>query len=73
MVKIGRNAAQTDIRYLALRKRKHSKNLFDYCDRLIHTIEVLGIYDRGDEKNEAYPRITEKAGDLPPQYGYSEE
>jgi len=50
MVKIGRNAAQTDIRYLALRKRKHFKYLFDYSDRLIHTIEVLGKYDRGDEK-----------------------
>ncbi|GAH55426.1 unnamed protein product [marine sediment metagenome] len=50
-----------------------SKNLFAYSDRLTHTIEVLGIYGRGDEKNEAYPRITEKAGDPPPQYEYSEE
>ena len=56
-----------------LRKRKHFKNLFDYGDRLIHTIEVLGKYDRSDDKNEAYPRITEKAGDPPPQYDYSEE
>jgi len=38
-------------------------------DRLIHTIEVLGKYNRGDKENEAYPRITEKAGDPPPQYG----
>jgi len=33
----------------------------------------LGKYDRGDEKNEAYPRITEKAGDPPPQDGDSEK
>jgi len=33
----------------------------------------MGKYDRGDEKNVAYPRIIEKAGDLPPQYNYSEE
>ena len=73
MVKIGGTAAQTEIRYLRLRKRKHFKYLFGYGDRLIHTIEVLGKYNRGDEKNEAYPGITEKIGDPPPQYGYSEE
>ncbi len=73
MVKIGGIVAQTQIRYLGLMKRKHFKYLFDYGDRLIHTIEVLGKYDRGDEKNEAYPKITEKAGDPPPQYDYSEE
>ncbi len=72
MVKIG-IADKTEIRNLRLRKGKHFKYLFDYGDRLIHTIEVLGKYDRGDEKNEAYPRITEKAGNSPPQYGYSEE
>ena len=66
-------AAKTEIRNLRLRKGKHFKYLFDYGDRLIHTIEVLGKYNRGDEKNEAYPRITEKAGDPPPQYDYSEE
>ena len=47
---------------LGLGKANISKNLFDYGDRLINTIEVLGKYDGGDEKNEAYPRITEKAG-----------
>ncbi len=66
-------AANTEIRNLRLRKGKHFKYLFDYGDCLIHTIEVLGKYDRGDEKNEAYPRTTEKAGDPPPQYDYSEE
>jgi len=54
-------------------KGKHFKCLFAYGNRLINTIEVLGKYDRGDENNEAYPRITEKAGDPPPQYDYSEE
>jgi len=73
MVKIGGIAAQTEIQYLALRNGKHFKYLFYYGDRLIHTIEVLGKYDHCDEKNEAYPRITEKAGDPPPQYDYSEE
>ena len=73
MVKIGRIAAWTEVRYLELRKRKHFKYLFDYGDHLIHTIEVLGIYDRSDEKNVAYPRIIEKVGEPPPQYGYSEE
>ena len=66
-------AAKTEIRNLKLRKGKHFKYLFDYGDRLIHTIEVLGKYNRGDKKTEAYPRITEKAGDPPPQYDYSEE
>ncbi len=73
MVKIGWTAAQTEISYFRLRKGKHFKYLFNYGDRLIHTIEVLGIYDQGEEKNEAYLRITEKAGDSPPQYDYSEE
>ncbi len=66
-------AANTEIRNLRLRKGKHFKYLFDYGDRLIHTIEVLGKYNRGDEENEAYPRITEKAGDPSPQYDYNEE
>jgi len=67
------NATQKEIRYLGLRKHKQLKNFFAYSDRLTHTIEVLAKYNRGDEKNEAYPRITEKAGDPPPQYDYSEE
>ncbi|MBA7689771.1 hypothetical protein ES703_98282 [subsurface metagenome] len=65
-------AAQTEIRNLGLKKGKQFKYLFDYGDHLIHTVEVLGVFARGDEE-KAYPRVVEKVGDPPSQYGYSEE
>jgi hypothetical protein len=65
-------AAQTEIRNLGLKKRKKFKYLFDYGDHLIHTVEVLGVFVRGDEE-ATYPRVVEKIGDSPSQYGYSEE
>ena len=46
--------------YLALRKRKHLKNLFAYGDRLIHTIEVLGKYDRSEEKMKHIQELLKK-------------
>ena len=65
-------AAQTEIRYLGLKKGARFKYLLDYGDYLIHTVEVLGAYERGDE-NETYLRVIEKLGEPPSQYGYSEE
>jgi len=66
------SAAQTELRALKLKKGKKFKYLFDYGDDLLHTIEVLDIHDRGDE-NVGYPRVVEKIGEPPPQYGYVEE
>lgn len=66
------SAAQTELRALKLKKGKKFKYLFDYGDDLLHTIEVLDIQDRTDE-NAGYPRVAEKIGEPPPQYGYIEE
>ena len=38
---------------------------------LIHTVEVLDIHDRRDE-DARYPRVVEKIGESPPQYGFVE-
>jgi hypothetical protein len=66
------SAAQTELRALKLKKGKKFKYLFDYGDDLLHTIEVLDIHDRSDE-DAGYPRVVEKTGEPPPQYGYVEE
>ena len=66
------SAAQTELRALRLKKGKKFKYLFDYGDNLLHTIEVLEIHDRSDDET-GYPRVFEKTGEPPPQYGYVEE
>jgi hypothetical protein len=66
------SAAQTELRTLKLRKGKKFKYLFDFGDNLLHTIEVLDIHDRTDD-HVGYPRVVEKNGEPPPQYGYIEE
>ena len=48
------------------------KYLFDYGDNLIHTVQVMDIYDRTDDTSR-YPCVVEKIGEPPPQYGYVEE
>jgi len=53
---------------LKLRRGKIFKYLFDYGDEIIHTIKVLDIYDATCEKNK-YPKIIEKLGEAPGQYG----
>ena len=66
------SAAQTELRFLRLRKRKKFKYRFDYGDELIHTVEVLDIFERGDRK-ESYPRTVDKIGCPPSQYVYEED
>jgi hypothetical protein len=66
------SAAKTELRALKLRKGKKFKYLFDYGDNLLHTIDVLDIHDRIGG-NVGYPRVVEKTGEPPPQYGYVEE
>jgi len=66
------SAAQTELRNLKLEQGKRFKYFFDYSDDLVHTVEVLDIHDPRDE-DASYPPVVEKAGELPPQYGYVEE
>lgn len=66
------SAAQSELRTLGLEQGKQFKYLFDYGDDLIHTVEVLDIHDPRDE-DARYPRVVEKIGEPPPQYGYVEE
>ena len=67
-----RSAASTELRDLGLEKGMQFKYLFDYGDDLIHTVQVIDINDRTDD-SPRYPRIVEKIGEPPPQYGYVEE
>lgn len=53
---------------LKLRRGKIFKYLFDYGDEIIHTIKVLDIYEATCKKNK-YPKIIEKIGEAPDQYG----
>ncbi len=66
------SAAQTELRALKLKKGAKFEYLFDYGDNLLHTIEVVDIQDRVDDKTR-YPRVAEKVGTPPPQYDQAEE
>jgi hypothetical protein len=67
-----RPAANTELWTLGLEREMQFKYLFDYGDNLIHTVQVIDIYDRTDDTSR-YPRVVEKVGEPPPQYGYVEE
>jgi len=64
-------ASQTELRLPKLRKGKKFKCRFDYGGELIHSVAVLGIFERS-EGNRSYPRIVDKTGTRPPQYAYEE-
>lgn len=65
-------AAEIEIGDLSLEKGQKFKYLFDYGDKIIHTIEVIDI-DRKSDTEKDLPKIVETVGDSPSQYGYSEE
>lgn len=65
-------ADEVEIGDFSLERGKSFKYLFDYGDKIIHTIHVINVYQGTDSKNEL-PKIIEKIGDSPPQYGSIEE
>jgi hypothetical protein len=65
-------ADETEIGDLSLKQGKQFKYLFDYGDQLVHGIQVVDIYQNTDSMKE-FPKIAEKIGESPQQYGESEE
>jgi len=66
------SAAGTELRALDLKPAMRFKYLFDYGDRLLHTVLVEDVRERCEDDSE-FPRLVEKGGEPPPQYPGSEE
>ena len=62
-----RNARYAKLDKLELRARRKFYYVFDYGDDWEHVVEVLSIKDQAPEGS--YPRIAERHGESPPQYG----
>ena len=62
-----RNARHAKLDKLELRPRRKFYYLFDFGDCWEHVVEVLSIEEQ--EPEGRYPRITERHGESPPQYG----
>lgn len=60
-------AGETDIGDLVLEKGCAFKDLFDYGDKIVHSIRVVDIYEN-KVPAARFPRLTESAGEVPPQY-----
>lgn len=67
----GRSAAGVKIRDLGLRMKQRFLYLFDYGDEHRFEVQLLGI--NPDAPKEKYPRIVERHGPNPRQYGWWDE
>ena len=62
-------AGEAEIGDLSLKQGKSFKYLFDYGDEIIHSIEVLDVYENEDA-DVSLPRIVKRVGKAPSQYDY---
>jgi hypothetical protein len=66
-----RNARNAKLDKLGLRPRRKFYYMFDYGDDWEHVVEVLSVKD--EEPVGRYPRISERHGESPLQYGEWDE
>jgi hypothetical protein len=60
-------AGETEIGDLSLQKGSSFKYLFDFGDEIIHSIEVVEVYEN-DDPDASFPRLVKSVGKAPPQY-----
>ena len=65
------SAAMTSLGSLKLAEKQQFFYLFDFGDSWWHTLTVEGTQGKAD--NKEYPRILERNGKSPAQYGYDDE
>ena len=70
--KQSKSAAETELRDLDLPQDFTFWYLFDYGDELVHKVTVEKIREMKAEEN-GFPKLIEKKGNAPPQYGVFEE
>jgi len=70
--KQSKSAAETELRDLDLPKDFTFWYLFDYGDELVHKVTVEKIREMKPEES-GFPKLIEKKGNAPPQYGVFEE
>ncbi|MFP4098955.1 MAG: IS1096 element passenger TnpR family protein [Alphaproteobacteria bacterium] len=58
----------TVIRALNLKVKDTFNYWFDFGDDWWHEIKIASIADKAPKPEKAYPRITSRTGDSPPQY-----
>jgi len=70
--KQSKSAAETELRDLDLPMNFTFWYLFDYGDELVHKVTVEKIREMKPEEN-GFPKLTDRKGNAPPQYGIFEE
>jgi hypothetical protein len=70
--KQSKSAAETELRDLDLTMDFTFWYLFDYGDELVHKVTVEKIREMKPEEN-GFPKLIDKKGNAPPQYGVFEE
>ena len=60
-------AGETEIGDLALQKGSAFKYLFDYGDEIVHTINIIEIFENEDP-DAIFPKLIQSIGEAPPQY-----
>ena len=62
-----KSASETEIGDLTLQKGSVFKYLFDYGDEIVHSINVIEIYENEDP-DTVFPKLVQSIGEAPPQY-----